>query len=175
MNILHRFRRSAISTPTAFSKMYEANRLSIFRYIYSSIGGEADDAEDLTAETFIRAWKARHTFEGDLESAIGWLIGIAKRLIIDAYRRKTIRKTESLNSEIKSETSTEENVLLAQQKEELLKLLQNLPDDQREILTLRYVLNWKVNQIAVHMKLSENHVSVIIHRTLAELRNQWTP
>lgn len=155
--------------------MYEANRLSIFRYIYSSIGGEADDAEDLTAETFIRAWKARHTFEGDLESAIGWLIGIAKRLIIDAYRRKTIRKTESLNSEIKSETSTEENVLLAQQKEELLKLLQNLPDDQREILTLRYVLNWKVNQIAVHMKLSENHVSVIIHRTLAELRNQWTP
>jgi len=153
--------------------MYEANRTSVFRYVYSSIGGEANDAEDLTAETFIRAWKARHTFEGDVDSAIGWLIGIAKRLIIDDYRRKAIRKTESLNREIESGTSTEEEILLTQQKEELLKLLQNLPDDQREILTLRYVLNWKVNQIAAHMKLSENHVSVIIHRTLAELRNQW--
>ncbi len=153
--------------------MYEANRTSVFRYIYSSIGGETNDAEDITAETFIRAWKARHTFEGDIDSAIGWLIGIAKRLIIDNYRRKAIRKTESLNREIKSETSTEEEILLAQQKEELLQLLQNLPNDQREILTLRYVLNWKVNQIAAHMKLSENHVSVIIHRTLAELRNQW--
>lgn len=173
MNILHRFRRSVISTPIAFSKMYEANRTSVFRYIYSSIGGETNDAEDITAETFIRAWKARHTFEGDIDSAIGWLIGIAKRLIIDNYRRKAIRKTESLNREIKSETSTEEEILLAQQKEELLQLLQNLPNDQREILTLRYVLNWKVNQIAAHMKLSENHVSVIIHRTLAELRNQW--
>lgn len=161
--------------PIAFSKMYEANRISVFRYIYSSIGGETNDAEDITAETFIRAWKARHSFEGDVDSAIGWLIGIAKRLIIDDYRRKIVRKTESLNDEIKSESSTEEAILLAQQKEELLKLLQNLPDDQREILTLRYVLNWKVNQIAAHMKLSENHVSVIVHRTLAELRNQWTP
>lgn len=154
--------------------MYEANRTSVFRYIYSSIGGETNDAEDLTAETFIRAWKARHTFEGDVDSAIGWLIGIAKRLIIDDYRRKDIRKTESLNHEIESGTSTEEEILLTQQKEELLKLLQNLPDDQREILTLRYVLNWRVNQIAAQMKLSENHVSVIIHRTLAELRTQWT-
>lgn len=173
MKILYGFRRSAISLPTAFSEMYERNRVSVFRYIYSNIGGATDDAEDLTAETFIRAWKARHTFEGDLDSAIGWLIGIAKRLIIDDYRRKVVRKTVSLNHEMKSDTSAEEEILLAQQKEELLKLLKNLPYDQREILTLRYVLNWRVNQIAAHMKLSENHISVIIHRTLAELRNQW--
>ena len=174
MNFLRHFRKTAISTPAAFSEIYEHNRLPVCRYIYSITGGPPDDAEDLTAETFIRAWKARHTFEGNLNSAIGWLIGIAKRLVIDNHRRKTIRKTVALHSDLKAEDATEEEILLIQQKQELLKLLQDLPADQREILVLRYMLEWKVNQIAVHMGLSENHVSVIIHRTLADLREQWT-
>ena len=55
LNIFRRFRQSTISHPTAFSHMYEQNRLSVFRYIYSLVGGSTDDAEDLTAETFIRA------------------------------------------------------------------------------------------------------------------------
>ncbi len=174
MNILQHFRQTAISSPGAFSEMYEANRLSIFRYIYSFMGGPAEEAEDLTAETFMRAWKARHTFEGNSDAAIGWLIGIAKRLVIDDHRRKIVRKTSDLPSNIKAEHTTEEEILLLQQKEELLQLLKELPPDQREILVLRYMLGWKVNQIADHMALTENHVSVIIHRTLAELREHWT-
>ncbi len=174
MKILQRFHQNDISTPGAFSEMYENNRLSVFRYIYSLMGGPAEEAEDLTAETFIRAWKARYTFEGNLDSAIGWLIGIAKRLVIDNHRRKEVQKTTDLPYNIKSESTTEEEILLIQQKQELLRLLQALPPDQREILLLRYMLGWKVNQIATHMNLSENHISVIIHRTLADLREQWT-
>jgi RNA polymerase sigma-70 factor, ECF subfamily len=174
LNFLRHLRKTAISTPAAFGEIYEHNRLPVFRYIYSITGGPPDDAEDLTAETFIRAWNARHTFEGNLNSAIGWLIGIAKRLVIDNHRRKAIRETVALHSDLKAEDSTEEEILLIQQKQDLLKLLQGLPADQREILVLRYMLEWKVNQIAVHMGLSENHVSVIIHRTLADLREQWT-
>jgi RNA polymerase sigma-70 factor (ECF subfamily) len=154
--------------------MYERNRLPVFRYIYSLMGGPADDAEDLTAETFIRAWKARHTFEGEPDSAIGWLLGIAKRLVIDNHRRNSVRQTSPLQADTKAETTTEEEILLLQQKQELLSLLKDLPTDQREILVLRYMLGWKVNKIAAHLGLSENHVSVIIHRTLSGLREQWT-
>lgn len=174
MSILKRFYKTAISTPVAFSEMYELNRLAVFRYIYSITGGPSDDAEDLTAETFIRAWKARHTFEGALDSAIGWLIGIAKRLVIDNHRRNIIRKTSKLHSDIKAEGTTEEEILIIQQKQQLLDLLKKLPADQREILVLRYMLEWKVNQIAAHMGLSDNHISVIIHRSLADLREHWT-
>lgn len=174
MNILQRFRQTAISSPATFSEMYEVNRLSVFRYIYSLMGGPAEEAEDLTAETFTRAWKARHTFEGNFDSAIGWLIAIAKRLVIDNHRRNSIRQPSDLPSELHAESTTEEEVLLIQQKRELLNLLLNLPTEEREVLVLRYMLGWKVNQIAAHMNLSENHISVIIHRTLAELREQWT-
>jgi RNA polymerase sigma factor, sigma-70 family len=174
LNILQRFRQTAISAPTAFSEMYERNRVAVFRYIYSLMGGPADDAEDLTAETFIRAWKARHAFEGNVDSAIGWLLRIAKRVVIDNHRRNSVRRTSALQSDLKSETTTEEEFLRIQQGEELLNLLKDLPTEHREILILRYVLDWKVNQIATHVGLSENHVSVIIHRTLTNLRKQWT-
>lgn len=174
MSIFHRLVQTAISSPAAFSEMYERNRSPVFRYIYSLMGGPADDAEDLTAETFIRAWKARHTFRGTSDTAIAWLIGIAKHLVVDDHRRKVIRKTLSLDAEIKAETTTEEEILVLQQKQELLHRLQALPADSREILVLRYVLGWKVNEIATHMGLTENHISVIIHRTLADLREKWT-
>ncbi len=172
MNIFGRFRQSAISHPTAFSHMYERNRLSVFRYIYSLVGGSTDDAEDLTAETFIHAWKARHSFEGNVDRAIGWLIGIARKLVIDNYRRNAVRKTSSLPPNLKADSATEEEVLVIQQKQRLLDLLNELPTDQREILVLRYILGWRVNQIAAHLRLSENNISVTIHRTLAVLREQ---
>jgi RNA polymerase sigma-70 factor (ECF subfamily) len=119
--------------------MYEHNHSSVFRYIYSLSGGPSDDAEDLTAETFIRAWKARHRFDGDMDSAIGWLLGIARRLTIDDYRRKLVRKTVSLPSALEANSTTEEDVLVLQQQQQLLHLLKNLPVDQREILVLRYM------------------------------------
>lgn len=174
MNIFHRFNRSAISDPVIFAVMYEHNRSSVFRYIYSLSGGPSDDAEDLTAETFIRAWKARHRFEGEMDSAIGWLLGIARRLTIDDYRRKLIRKTINLPLDLMANSTTEEDVLALQQQQQLIHLLNNLPVDRCEILVLRYVLGWRVNQIAAHMGMSENNVSVIIHRTLTTLRGQWT-
>jgi DNA-directed RNA polymerase specialized sigma24 family protein len=39
---------------------------------------------------------------------------------------------------------------------------------------LRYVLDWRVNQIAAHLGISENNVSVTIHRLLTTLHDEWT-
>ena len=172
LNIFRRIRQSTISHPNAFGSMYEQNRLSVFRYIYGLVDGSIDDTEDLTAETFMRAWKARHSFEGNVDRTIGWLISIARKLVIDNYRRNTVRKTSSLPPNLEADSTTEEEVLVIEQKQRLLDLLNELPTDQREILVLRYMLGWKVNQIAAHLKLSENNISVIIHRTLAVLREQ---
>jgi RNA polymerase sigma factor (sigma-70 family) len=52
-------------------------------------------------------------------------------------------------------------------------LLAELPQEQREILILRYLLNWKIKQIAGYMDFPENTVSVYIHRALERLRQTW--
>jgi RNA polymerase sigma-70 factor (ECF subfamily) len=173
MQLFRRFRASPMASPAAFSGLYERACLPVFRYIYGLTGGPQDDVEDLTAETFIRAWKARRRFDGDADAAVGWLIRIAKRLVIDDYRRRTVRTTRSLPVDPPAESMPEQAAIDGEQRRILLSLLSDLPDEQREILTLRYMLGWGIGDIAGHLGVTENNVSVTIHRTLAKLRAQW--
>ena len=55
----------------------------------------------------------------------------------------------------------------------LLLLLDELPAETREILVLRYMLEWRVQEIARHLGITENSISVMIHRALARLRVGW--
>ena len=71
-----------------FAKLYQKNYLSVYRYIYAFTGGSVEQAEDLTAETFMRAWKNRTAFHGKTSSAVGWIIRIAHNLVVDSYRHE---------------------------------------------------------------------------------------
>lgn len=165
-------RKSSIASPANFQAMYERHRLAVFRYIYGLTGGPQEEAEDLTAETFLRAWKARHRFEGNPESAVGWLLRIAKRLVIDGYRRSR-RTNPDLHPDLQAEATPEQIALSDEQKNILFTLLADLTREQREILSLRYMLGWRVSEIAQYIGATENNVSVMIHRTLSRLREKW--
>ena len=169
---LFRQRNSSIASPASFRALYERNRLPVFRYVYALTGGTQDDAEDLTAETFLRAWKARHQFQGEMDSAISWLIGIAKRLVIDEYRRTT-RASRDFLTDLASASTPEQSAVQDEQETILFRLVADLPDEQREIIILRYLLGWRVNDIARHIGASENKISVSLHRTLSKLREKW--
>ena len=170
---LFRQRNSPIASPASFRALYERNRLPVFRYVYALTSGSQADAEDLTAETFLRAWKARHHFQGEMDSAIGWLIRIAKRLVIDDYRRTT-RANRNSPTDLNSESGPEQTAIQQEQQKLLLRLVADLPDEQRELLILRFLLGWRVNDIAQHIGSSENKVSVSLHRILSKLREKWT-
>ncbi|MBX3046001.1 MAG: sigma-70 family RNA polymerase sigma factor [Anaerolineales bacterium] len=164
--------RSPIASSAQFQVAYERTQLSVFRYIYSLTGGPQAEAEDLTAETYLRAWKARHCYHGEPDRVIGWLIQIAKRLVIDDYRR--LQRAERRQPPPPPSPDTpEEAALHNEDARRLAALLASLPADPREILTLRYSLGWQVKEIAAHMDMTESHVSVTIHRTLTKLRQQW--
>src|SRR5215208_8112021 len=111
---LFRQTNSSIASPASFRVLYELNRLPVFRYIYALTAGSQADAEDLSAETFLRAWKARHQFEGDLDSVTGWLIRIAKRLVIDDYRR-TVRATRNLPADLPIPSTPEQTAIHEEQ------------------------------------------------------------
>jgi RNA polymerase sigma-70 factor (ECF subfamily) len=74
------------ASKAAFSELYEDTHLSVYRYVYGLLGGTAQDAEDITAQTYLKAWDHRKQFRGTPEQAKGWLFTIAKRIVIDRYR-----------------------------------------------------------------------------------------
>lgn len=160
-----------------FCHFYEQHYLSVFRYVYGLHGTPIEDVEDLTAETFTRAWKARHSFDGDPRSdGIGWLLRIAKRLVIDRYRRSQshIHEVDEMHEEIPFIAPTPEYVIQKGEiNQQLWNLLNELPARQREILVLRYFLDWRVNQIGEYLHIPENTVSVTIRRSLQHLQQEW--
>ena len=159
-----------------FKELYQDSYLIIFRYIYGLRGGPSEDVEDLTANTFTRAWKARNHFHGDQSAALGWLLKIARNLVIDSHRRRKTRPEADDVSEhiIRAPgASPEEQALQKEQTQILWQLLQELPDETREIIVLRYLLDWRVKDIAAHLDKTENTISVTIRRTLQRLKQAW--
>jgi RNA polymerase sigma-70 factor (ECF subfamily) len=165
-----------LNTPASFSAFYERTHLSVFRYLYGLTGGPQEDVEDLTADAFMRAWRARRTFQGDADAALGWMMKIARRLIIDDYRRRKARPVTEGDVPIEfpaPNPQPEEVALTGEEQQVLWTLVRALPDEPREMLVLRYLLGWRVNQIAAYLEIPENTVSVTIHRSLERLRQQW--
>jgi RNA polymerase sigma-70 factor (ECF subfamily) len=163
-----------------FAQLFNQTHLPVFRYIYGLHGGPQYEVEDLTAETFTRAWKARHRFVGDEDAALRWLIQIARNLVIDSSRRSKVRGTHHSIEDIgihihlhSRDLSPEEQIANQEQYKTLWLLLKNLPYQQREMLILRYMLGWQVKQIASHLDMAENTVSVYLRRILMRLRKEW--
>jgi RNA polymerase sigma-70 factor (ECF subfamily) len=174
-----------LADPEVFSTLYTRTHLQVFRYIYGLRGGPLEDVEDLTAETYTRAWNARFIYHGEEQKAIGWLLRIARSQVIDAYRRSQARirpqetdleeeAIQPLPFDLSWLSATPEGQVVEDEKRRvLLDLLQGLPAETRELLVLRYFLGWRVRQIGEYLDIPENTVSVYIRRALERLRNQW--
>ena len=160
----------------AFQKLYAQRYLTVYRFIYGLHGGPSEDVEDLTAETFVRAWKARRRFRGTERAALGWLMKIARNLVIDSHRRTQnhgVPQDIAILDLPASDPYPEAQAQFREQAQILWDLLNALPDQQREILVLRYMLGWRVQEIADYLEMKENTVSVYIRRALQNLRQNW--
>jgi RNA polymerase sigma-70 factor (ECF subfamily) len=173
---LWREQEYSISDADVFAHLYDQNHLTVFRYVYGLSGGPQQDVEDITAETFTRAWVTRHRFTGNEQAALGWLLHIARNLVIDSSRRNKVHAVdENVNIESLLDVSAlpEADVVTREQAEILWNMLISLPEDTREMLVLRYLLGWQVKQIASHLDMTENNVSVRIRRALNSLQRNW--
>ena len=173
---LSKEKENAILNADAFTRLYEQTYLVIFRYMYGLSGGPLQEAEDLTAETYARAWKQRQRFHGNDQATLGWLLRIARNLAIDLSRRRRVRDVdESISTELLVDPNLipEIDVITREQIAILWKMVRTLPDDVREMLVLRYILGWQVKQVADYLGMNENNVSVTIRRALKNLQRDW--
>lgn len=157
-----------------FARFYEQAHLSVFRYVMVLCAGNQAEAEDITAEAFIRAWEKRCQFSGSSSAALGWVITIARNILIDQRRAAGRHVEEDILDEALSDQSTgiEELLVDGEQLESILQALHNLPFPQGDMVALRYALGWRVKTIAEHFGLAENTVSAALKRALTTLQRR---
>ena len=180
MSLLQTFTRPArisLSAPEDFARFYQHSHLSVFRYLMVLCAGDTAEAEDLTAEAFYRAWEKRSQFTGSDAAALGWLITIARHLLIDRRRAAGRHPVEAeLDDDLPDLSARIEDLLVdADRLQQVLAAVQSLPYPYGDIVTLRYVLGWQVRAIAYHLGLPENTVSVDLRRALARLQKKLIP
>lgn len=131
-------------------------------------------AEDLTAITFEKAWRARIRFNRNKSKITTWLIVIAQRTMIDYFR--SYREQVSLDvldgkkSTKKEITSPEQIVEHAELFERLRLQLTNLTEREQDLIALKYGAELTNREIAKKTGLSESNVGTILFRGVEKLR-----
>jgi RNA polymerase sigma-70 factor (ECF subfamily) len=144
--------------------------LNFFRYRL----GDSADAEDLTARTFEKAWRARHSYRRDVAGFATWLLTIARNVATDHLRaRQRYEPLDVAASVPSSQCTPEQQAVRHSEAERLAVLLATLPARERELIAMKYGADMTNRAIARATGLSESNVGTILHRTVESLRVRW--
>ncbi len=155
-----------------FSELYRTHLRDVYSYAYYRVGNH-HDAEDLTEQTFLQAY--RH-FERAQRESRGrplrpWLIRIAHNLAANLYRDRSRRPTSSIeDTTVLSAPHTTED--LVEDRDELSRVLAGvrlLPEDRREALIMRFALGMDNREIARALGRSDGATKVLLHRAIKQL------
>lgn len=155
---------------SAFGQLYDLYVQQLFRYLYSRLGNR-EEAEDLTAQTFLAALEAfpKYRHKGYFSA---WLYSIARRKIVDYFRRQ--RKITGLDQA--EHLSVDPDLLKHAIKTERVAALRfcigELSEKERELLRLRYVADLSFAEMAVLLKRNHEAVKKSLYRLLARLQSQ---
>ena len=155
-----------------FSELYKAHLRDVYSYAYYRVGNH-HDAEDLTEQTFLQAYRhvERALAESDGRPLRPWLIRIAHNLAANLYRDRSRKPQTNIDdTTILSATHTTED--LVEGRDELARILEGvkqLPDDRREALIMRFALGMDNREIARAMGRTDGATKVLIHRAIKQL------
>ncbi len=142
---------------------------------YRTGGSDNALAEDLTAMTFMKAWRFRAQYSDDLGAFSTWLFTIAQNVARDHFRRQ--HDDVPLDALPHLADNHEDNVEAAVEMRSDLKrlavLLEMLNGRERELVALKYGAELTNRAIAEMTGLSESNVGTILHRVVQKLRASW--
>jgi len=155
-----------------FTELYRSHLRDVYSYAYYRIGNH-HDAEDLTEQTFLQAYRhfERATRESNGRPLRPWLIRIAHNLAANYYRDRSRRpQTPIEDTDVLTAPHTTET--LVEGRDELQRILEGvneLPDDRREALIMRFALGMDNREIARAMGRTDGATKVLLHRATRQL------
>ena len=156
----------------SFSELYRTHLRDVYSYAYYRVGNH-HDAEDLTEQTFLQAYRhfERAQRESEGRPLRPWLIRIAHNLAANYYRDRSRRPQTPIDDAgpLSAPHTTE---ALVEDRDDLKRILsgvQKLPDDRREALIMRFALGMDNREIARALGRTDGATKVLLHRAIKQL------
>jgi RNA polymerase sigma-70 factor (ECF subfamily) len=155
-----------LKSQQAFLNLYASQSGGVHRFVQGMVGGNFQVAEELTQESFLKAWKALPTFafKSTLKT---WVYSVALNTTRDWLRCHAGKTYAPLSPNLRERDLTETPETRAV-KEALLEL----EEETRAILMLHYYEDLSLSQIASVVKIPEGTVKSRLHHAKAKLRPQ---
>ncbi len=175
---------------STFEALLQEHRDAVYRTARYLVRN-AEDAEDIAQETFVRLWKTRDDIH--IEKVRSWLLRVCRNLCLDALRRRKVREVARLTAdqvtergrigiEIVADDGLERSLEVSDlgsgaqatelelDIEKLVQAMGELKEPQRSIILLREVQDLSYEEIAETLDLSLSAVKVYLHRARKKIR-----
>ncbi|UCC38539.1 MAG: sigma-70 family RNA polymerase sigma factor [Candidatus Aminicenantes bacterium] len=165
----------------AFQELVERYKKKVY-YLAYDITGDHHEAEDVSQEVFVKAFRSLNTFRRDAKMS-SWLYKITVNSSIDSLRKKSskpetsmdiIEKADVQNSSLGSSTEldpvrTAESLLLQKQ---ISYALQKVSPKERSVFVMRHYNDLKIREIAEILDISIGTVKALLFRSIKKLRKE---
>jgi len=155
--------------PSKFTALYDRYLRPIYRYLYSRVGN-ASDAEDLTAQTFLSAFEAlpRYRHQGHFSA---WLFTIARNRVRDHYRPRTVEMPLN-ESQPNPADDPLVQVVRSDQLAHMAKAIRSLSEGEKELIRLRFAAELSFSEIGECLGKREEAVKKSFYRLMTRLQRQ---
>lgn len=151
----------------AFRDLYLSTVRDVFAYAARRVG--PDEAHDVTAETFARAWRSLPTWEQRGRPVEAWLLTIARNVIVDRWRR-TARQPGDAAFVDDVDPSMSQRFDTVVDRTVLVAAMAALSARHRQVLELRFLRDLSVGDTAAVMGVGDEAVRALTYRALRALR-----
>ena len=168
--------RACSGDRAAYAELYQRYVDKIYRYIYFKVGSR-DETEDLTSQTFLKAWDAIGDYEWRNHPFGAWLFRIAHNLVVDHHRaRRDVvgldDATPHLEGRASRDTLRPEQVLGELiTMERVRRAIGRLTEEQQQVLILRFFDELSTGEVADIMGKNSGAIRGLQFRALSALRD----
>jgi RNA polymerase sigma-70 factor, ECF subfamily len=155
----------------AFSCLYDVHVELVFKHVYYHII-DKHEAEDLTQDVFIKAWKAIHKYVRTEAPFRAWLLTIARNSLNDYYKKhkKTLSIEDGQFQEPESPECIEESTELKFDQESIRRAVAQLKGDKQQVILMHFIDGFSYTEIARFLNKTEGAIRIIQFRALNDLK-----
>lgn len=161
-----------------YADLYQRHAPGLFAYVYRQTASR-EDAEDIVLDVFLMVLRQQDFAAFDEQKQVAWLWTITRNKVVDRFRSSARRPHVPIEPLVDTlyedeELSPERKHLKREEYTQLHRAIESLPEEQREVLQLRFGSGLRCAEIALVLDKSEGAVRMLLYRAIRTLRGIYT-